>query len=61
MLFNDKLNLPVATDKTLQIRQVKYILQGMIVHRGMTKNSGHYLSIVTQKNNWISCDDDKVQ
>ena len=58
---NDKLNLPVATDETLQIGHVRYTLQAIIVHRGITKNSGHYLSIVSRGNRWISCDDDKVQ
>lgn len=59
---------PVAYSETLtfpkrrgQSHQLAYELRGLIVHRGSSFDSGHYIAFVKHDNQWWFADDDMVR
>lgn len=45
----------------LQENQKVYQLRSVIIHSGMTMQSGHYSAFVLNSNNWFRIDDNQVQ
>ena len=59
-----KINVPVKVDDTLCIGAFNgYVLTSTILHRGTTKNCGHYTGLIRDPatNTWVHTDDDKAQ
>ena len=40
--------------------QVKYELQAVVTHHGLTCTTGHYTAVVKHDDNWLMCDDKQV-
>ena len=50
----------VSTQDGESTSSLKYVLYGMIIHKGKEMDRGHYISLFKRDERWYEFDDDKV-
>ena len=55
-----KNNHPFGIYENIKLGLINYTLLGLIEHRGVFINSGHYASYIRQNNKWYHCDDKHI-